>query len=114
MSRIGIMQSNPCYSFNICHLFDEFGNMLFPIDVYTIVCQFLGDNLELLDSAFHQCPYLIQYVFHRTTPMSASNDRNGTIGTMAVTTLTNFDIGVMAGGSKVAGRRIIGIIRNIF
>ena len=97
------MQTNPLHTFDICHFLDEFGNMLFSIDIHTIVGQLLGDHLKLFCSLSHQGAYFLQDLLHGTTLVLTSNNRNGAIGTMAVTALRDFDIGIVARGGQMAG-----------
>ena len=46
--RIGIVQAYPLYPVNIRNPFNKLSNMLFPVDVYSIVSQLLGNHLEFL------------------------------------------------------------------
>ena len=48
------MQANPFHARNISHLADEFGNMMLAVNIYTIVGEFLSDNLKLLYAFSYQ------------------------------------------------------------
>ena len=95
MSRIGIVQTNPLDALNISHLFNEFSDMLLAVDVHTVIGQFLCNNLEFTCSLTDQPAHLVENLLHGTTLMTARNERNGTIGTMAVAALCNFQISIV-------------------
>ena len=96
MCRIGIVQTNPLYTFDICHLLYQFSDVLFAVDVDTIIGQFLGNDLKLLCSLADQPAHLVEDFIHRTTLMTTCYNRNGTVGTMAVATFGNLQIGIVA------------------
>ena len=98
--RIGIVQSDPRHPRDISHLLNQFGNMLTTIDIHTIIGQFLGNDIEFLCALLHQLAYLIKNLLHRTTLVSTCNQRDSTIGTMTVTALTDFYIGIMWRGGN--------------
>ena len=98
MGWIGIVQTNPLYPFDICHLLNQFCNMLLAIDVHTIIRQFLSNHVELLGALTHQITHLIQDLLHRTTLVLTGNQRNSTIGTMPVAPFRNLHINIMIRG----------------
>ena len=61
MGRIGIVQPDPFHSFNGCHLVHQLGDVLTAINVYTIICQLLCDDLKLLDTFFDQFSHLVRF-----------------------------------------------------
>ena len=79
--------------------------MTFAVDVHSVVCQFLSDNLELLHATCHQFAYFLKYLLLRTAYVLAGDNWYGTIGTTAVATLANFYIGVVVRRSDVACTR---------
>ena len=95
MCGIGVMQTNPLHALDISHLFYEFGNTLFAIQVYAVVGQFLCDDLKLLRTLTHQPAHLVQDLLHGAALVSARNQWDGAVRTVAVTALTNLDIGIV-------------------
>ena len=102
MSGIGIVETNPFDALDISHLFNEFCDMLLAVDINTVVSQFLSNDLKLARALTHQPAHLIQNLLHGTTLVATRNQWNGTIGTMAVAALTDFEIGIMLRRSDVA------------
>ena len=84
VSRIGIVQANPLNALYIGHLLYQLCYVLLAVQVDTIVGQLLGYDLKLLGALTDQIAHLVQNVLHRTTLVTTRNQRNGTIGTMAV------------------------------
>ena len=69
--------------------------MLLPIQVNTIIGQFLGNDLKLLDALAHQIAHFLQNLIHRTTLMFACDNGYSAVSTVSVTSLTDFQIGIM-------------------
>ena len=54
MGRICIMQTNPFYARYLSDFFDEFGQFLTLIEIYSVISQLLGNDLEFLDALRYQ------------------------------------------------------------
>ena len=102
MGGISIMKPNPFHTGNVGHTLHQLCNMLLAIDVNAIIGQFLGNHLKLLHPLRDQMLYFRKDLLHRTALMTTGNNRNGTIGTMAVTALCYLQIGVMLGGGQMS------------
>ena len=98
MGRIGIVQTDPFHTGNICHLLNQFGDMLFTVNVNAIISQLLGNDIKLLRAVLDQLAHFIQDLLHRPTLMAPRYQRNSAIGTMTVTALRNFHVGIMVWG----------------
>ena len=90
------METYPLNTGDFCHTFNEFRYMLFTVEIYAIVGQLLCNDIKLFRTIFHQLAYLVEDFFHRTTMMMPRNQRDRTIGTMAITTLTDLQVSIMA------------------
>ena len=99
---ISVMQANPFHARNISHLADEFGNMMFSVNIHAVVGEFLSDNLKLLHAFSNQFAHLLQNFFFWSGNVLAGNDRNGAVGTVAVAAFGYLDVGIMARGGKMA------------
>ena len=99
--RISIVQTDPLHTWNIRHAADEFGDVMFAVQVHAVVGELLGYDLEFLHTIGYQLVHLIKDFIHRTGNVLAGNDRNGAIRTTAVTTFRNLDIGIMMRSSKM-------------
>ena len=95
MCRIGIVQPNPYHSRNVGHLFYQFGDMLTTINVDTIICQFLSNDIKFLNTFLHQLTHLVENFIHRSALVSPRDQGDGAVGTMAVATLANLYISIM-------------------
>ena len=100
--RIGIVQANPLYTFNIGHTLNEFSYLLLTVEVDTIVGQLLSNHIKLLDTLADQPAHLVENLIHRTALMLTRDDGNGTVGTMAVAAFCNLQVGIVARSSEVA------------
>ena len=89
------MQSDPRHTGDVSHLLDQLSDMLLAVDIDTIIGQFLGNDVKLLRTIFHQLANLIENLLHRTTLMTPRNQRDGTIGAMTVTALRYLNISIM-------------------
>ena len=69
--------------------------MTLTVNIHTIICQFLCNNLKLLNTTFHKSAHLIQYFLLRTTHMLARNKRNGAICTTTVASLAYLYVCIM-------------------
>ena len=92
---ISIVQTYPLYALYGSHIRDKVCDMTLAVEVYTIICQFLRDNLKLLHSLSHKATHLVKDFLLRTAYMLAGNQRNGTIGTTTVASLANLNVGIM-------------------
>lgn len=65
------MQSDPFHAFYFRNVADEISDMLFAINVYTIISELLSNYLKFFDSICNQTSYFLQYVFFWTTYMTS-------------------------------------------
>ena len=94
------MQANPLHTGNGGHPFNQFGQGLPLVQVYSIIGQFLGYHLKLLHATSDQIADFVQDFFHRARHVLACNDRYGTIGARAVASFRNLQISVVCGSSQ--------------
>ena len=103
--RISVVQTNPLHTLYICDVRDKVGDMTFAVDVHSVVCQFLSDNLELLHATCHQFAYFLKYLLLRTADVLTSDNWYSTISTTAVATLANLYVGIVMRRSDMASTR---------
>ena len=72
--RISVVQTNPLHTLYICDVRDKVGDMTFAVNVHSVVCQFLSDNLELLHATCHQLAHLLKYLLFRTAYVLAGDN----------------------------------------
>ena len=89
------METYPLNTGDFCHTFNEFRYMLFTVEIYAIVGQLLCNDIKLFRTTLHQLAYLVEDIFHRTTMMMPRNQRDCTISTMAIATLTDLQVSIM-------------------
>ena len=92
---IGIVQTYPFQFLYLCQFSDQFSDSSLPIEVETIESKFLGDDKQFSHAPIHQLLCLLEDVLHGAAHMFACDDGNSAIGTMAVASLADFQIGIM-------------------
>ena len=102
MCGIGVMQSDPLDTLDVGHFLDKFCDMLSTIDVNSIICELLGDDIKLLCALTYKIFHLIEDLIHRPTLMLACYQRNGAVSAMAITAFADLNIGVMLWSSDMA------------
>ena len=101
MRRIGVVKPDPLDTLDVGHLLYQLGNMLLAVDIYAIVRQLLGNDLQFLDTLTDQPAHLVQYLLHRPALVMPRNKRYRAVGTVAVAAFGNLYVGIVAGRRQV-------------
>ena len=80
------------------------------IQIYAIIGEFLGNNLELFHSALYQFLYFCENFFDGAADVRTGDEGNGAIGAAAVATFRDLEKGVVLWRGKHAG--IEGLARS--
>lgn len=100
--RVSIMETNPLDALDICHVGNKVGNMALAIDVDTVICELLGNDLEFFHTIGNHAFYFGKNLLLWSADVFASDKRNGAISTMAVAALADFEVGIMAWCGEMA------------
>jgi len=106
---IGIMEADPLDPLDIGDTLDELRQSATAIEVETIIGEFLSDDLELLHPHRDESTDLGEDLFHRSALMVAGDERDGAIGTMAVATLGDLEIGIVGRGGETSLAAMAGL-----
>ena len=94
------MKPDPFYTGDVCHPFNEFGNLLPVVKVDAVECEFLGYNLEFVYTIGHHTLYLVEDFLHRAAYVRTCDERYGAVGTFTVAAFADFDVGKVSGGME--------------
>ena len=95
--RISVVQTYPLHTRNVGHIADKVSDVALAVEVKTVVGELLGNDLKLAHALGHQSAHLLQDVFLLSAAMTTRDDGNGTIRTVAVAALADFQISIVAG-----------------
>ena len=83
---VSIVQPYPLHTLDVCHLPYQVGYPSLAVEVYAVIGQLLGYYLKLLRALAHQLSHLVEYLLYGSAHVLSRYQRNGAIGTVAVTT----------------------------
>lgn len=106
--RVRIVKAYPLHAGNVGHTLYELCDTRLSIDVDTVVSQFLLYNLKLLHALADKFPHLIEYILHLTASVRSRDERNGTVGAVAIAALRNLYVGIVVRCCQHAGRPLHG------
>ena len=99
---VGIVQPYPFHALDVGHFANQTRYLALAIKVYTIIGKLLGNDLKLFYALRNQAAHLFKNFFFGAAYVLARDKRYGTIGTTAVATFANFQVGIVAGRGNAA------------
>ena len=86
---IAVKQSYPAESVNLAKLGKKLGGLRFAVQILTVSCCVLSNNVKLNNALCGKLPCLLKHILNGTAAEFSPDKRNGAIGTAVVAALRN-------------------------